>query len=139
MGYSMLFDGMFTLNRPLTPEHKAILDELAQEEHVPGMNGKPLREARSGRPCVYCQWKPTPNGAAIMWDMEEKFYGWLEWLEYIIQRHLKPWGYILNGAVIWRGENGDDSGIIYVKDNRVEAVQNVNPGPSWDRKFVSVK
>jgi len=68
--------------------------------------------------------------------MGEKFYGWLEWLEYIIRYQLKPWGYLLNGQVSWRGENSGDSGIIYVKNNRVEAVADVNPGPSWDRKFI---
>lgn len=135
MGYTTLFEGIFRLNRALTPEHKAVLDELAQEEHVPGEDGKPLRAADSGRPCRYCQWVPTPDGTGIMWDMNEKFYGWLEWLQYIIDRRLRPWGYLLNGEVRWQGEEGGDSGVIYVKDNRVEAVPDVNPGPSWDRKF----
>jgi hypothetical protein len=139
MGYETRFDGKFTLDRPLTPEHKSVLEELAQEEHVLGEDGKPLREASSGRPCVYCQWTPTADGTGIVWDMGEKFYGWLEWLEYIIQHQLRPQGYALNGEVRWRGTNADDSGVIFVKDNRVEAVPDVNPGPSWDRKFTPIK
>lgn len=82
----------------------------------------------------YCQWKPTDDGLFIMWDLGEKFYGWLEWLQYIVEHHLKPWGYRLSGEVRWRGEDPSDSGIIYVKDNQIEAVEDVNPGPSWDRK-----
>jgi hypothetical protein len=133
MGYDTTFDGMFRLDRPLTPEHKAVLDELAQEEHVGGEDGKPIREVRSGRPCIYCQWRTTDDGMFIIWDMGEKFYGWLEWLTYIVEHYLKPWGYRLNGEVRWRGDDRSDSGIIFIKDNRIEAVQDVNPGPSWDR------
>jgi hypothetical protein len=36
MGYSTIFEGTFTLDRPLSPEHKGILEQLAQEEHLPG-------------------------------------------------------------------------------------------------------
>ena len=139
MGYDTLFEGRFSLDRPLTPEHKAALEEFAQEEHVPGEEGKPLREASSGRPCIYCQWMPTHDGTGIQWDTGEKFYGWLEWLEFIIQHCLKSWGYVLNGEVRWRGDGLDDSGIIYVKDNRVEAISDFNPGPSWDKKFIPIK
>ena len=40
---------------------------------------------------------------------------------------------MLNGQVSWQGEDSADSGVIYVKDNQVEAVENktTNPGPSW--------
>lgn len=134
MGYNTVFEGRFKLDRPLSPAHKQVLDELADEEHEPGEDGKPLREARSGRPCVYCQWKPTEDGAEITWDMVEKFYGWLEWLEYIVDHHLKPWGYHLNGEVRWRGEEPGDSGVIYVENNRIEAVEDINLGPSWRRQ-----
>jgi hypothetical protein len=136
MGYSTNFEGEFQLSLPLTAEHKAILVDLAQQEHVPGEGGKPLRAANSGRPCRYCQWVPTADGTEIQWDGGEKFYCWLEWLQYIVDHHLRPWGYVLSGQVRWSGENLDDAGIIYVKDNRVEAVLDVNPGPSWDRNFV---
>lgn len=136
MGYDTTFEGRFQLNRPLSPGHKAALEELADEEHIPGEDGKPLRAESSGRPCVYCQWRPSKDGTAIEWDFEEKFYCWLEWLQYIVEQRLKPFGYVLNGQVRWRGENGDDAGVIYVKDNRIEAVEDVNPGPSWDRKSV---
>ncbi|HEX4794683.1 MAG TPA: hypothetical protein VH370_12860 [Humisphaera sp.] len=134
MGYNTSFTGSFDIDPPLTREHRDILRELAETEHIPGEDGKPAREARSGRPCVYCQWRPTQDGTAIEWDGNEKFYGWLEWLDYITNRLLKPWGYTLNGEVRWLGEEFDDVGVIYVKDNRIEAVEFVNPGPSWNQK-----
>jgi hypothetical protein len=40
---------------------------------------------------------------------------------------------VLNGEVTWEGEDRDDSGTIFVKDNQVEAVDDLifNAGPSW--------
>ena len=131
MGYTTEFSGTFDLNKALGPEHHAILKELASTEHIPGEDGKPLREQRSGRPCVYCQWIPTDDGEGIEWDGNEKFYCWLEWLQYIVDHRLKPWGYILSGEVRWRGEDYEDAGVIYVKDNCIEAVKDGNVGPAW--------
>ena len=49
----------------------------------------------------------------------EKFYDYVGWIEYLIANFLKPWGYVLNGEVEWHGEDGDDRGMIVVKDNVV--------------------
>lgn len=75
-----------------------------------------------GQPGLWCQWVPTDEGTAIVWDGNEKFYYYVEWLEYLIEHFLGPWGYKLNGQVTWRGEDFDDSGVLYVRDNRVKAV-----------------
>ena len=133
MSYSTTFFGRFMLAPPLSSEHYAILKDLADEEHTPGEDGKPLREDDSGYPCRYCQWRPSEDGSGIEWDLGEKFYCWLEWLTYIVQRYLKTWGYQLNGKVHWRGTEPEDSGVIYVMDNQIEAVRDKNPGPSWAR------
>ncbi len=47
---------------------------------------------------------------------------------------MAPRGYVLNGEVTWEGEDRDDSGTIFVMDNRVEAVEDLifNAGPTWD-------
>jgi hypothetical protein len=39
----------------------------------------------------------------------------------------------LEGEVTWEGEDRDDCGTIFVKDNQVEAVDDLifNAGPSW--------
>jgi hypothetical protein len=137
MGYGTYFKGRFQLDRALSPEHQAALEELADEEHYDAEDGMPVRDVDTGHPAIYCQWKPTEDGTEIE-DFGEKFYGGPEWLQYLVEKRLKPWGYILNGEVRWQHENWEDAGIIYVRDNRIEAVRNVNPGPSWDRKFVPV-
>ncbi len=88
-----------------------------------------------GQPALWCQWTPTDDGTAIVWDDGEKFYQYTEWLAYLIENFLKPWGYVLNGEVEWVGEDPQDIGTIYVKDNEVEAVESAvtNPGPSWGK------
>lgn len=75
----------------------------------------------SGQPSLWCQWTPTSDGTAIVWDEGEKFYDYVEWLEYIIQHFLTPWGYKLNGRVTWVGEESEDRGMIVVSNNVVVA------------------
>jgi len=73
----------------------------------------------ANQPGLWCQWVPTKCGRGIEWDQGEKFYNYFEWLEYIVSNFLKPWGYVLNGKVKWRGEEFDDIGTIVVEDNLV--------------------
>jgi hypothetical protein len=55
------------------------------------------------------------------------------WLRLLIEHYLAPRGYVLEGEVTWEGEDRDDRGTIFVKDNQVEAVDDLifNAGPSW--------
>jgi hypothetical protein len=71
------------------------------------------------QPGLWCQWVPTKDGMYIQWDGGEKFYSYLEWLEYIIEKVLEPRGYILNGIVEWQGEESSDFGQIKVENNKV--------------------
>ncbi len=72
-----------------------------------------------GQPGLWCQWTPSENGAAIIWGEGEKFYYYVEWLTYLIEHFLKPWGYILDGEVHWSGEENGDMGLIKVENNHV--------------------
>ncbi len=76
-------------------------------------------QAPSGQPGLWCQWRPDSSGTAIVWDGGEKFYDYTEWLRYLIDSFLKPWGYVLNGEVTWQGEDSTDIGKIVVTDNAV--------------------
>lgn len=49
----------------------------------------------------------------------EKFYNYVEWIEYLINNLLKPKNYIVNGVVAYQGEDFDDFGTIFVRDNHV--------------------
>jgi hypothetical protein len=59
----------------------------------------------------------------IEWDGGEKFYDYVEWLEYIINNFLAPKGYVLNGECPYQGEDSDDVGKIVVKDNVVTRLE----------------
>ncbi len=73
----------------------------------------------STQPGLWCQWVPHEDCRSIVWDGGEKFYSYVEWLIYIIDNFLKPWGYTLNGEVQWQGENMEDRGVLVVENNRV--------------------
>ena len=72
-----------------------------------------------GQPGLWCQWTPSEDGTKIVHDEGEKFYDYVEWLEYIVAHFLMPWGLTLNGEVKWDGEESSDVGIIRVVDNVV--------------------
>ncbi|MCI0455552.1 MAG: hypothetical protein L0Z62_01065 [Gemmataceae bacterium] len=75
-----------------------------------------------GQPGLWCQWCPNKDGTAIVWDQGEKFYDYVEWLKYLIEHFLAPWGYVLNGEMEWQGEEDEDRGKLIVKDNDVSQV-----------------
>jgi hypothetical protein len=75
-----------------------------------------------GQPGLWCQWDPSEDGTAIIWDGAEKFYYYGEWLTYIIDHFLGPWGYVVNGEMTWQGEDEEDVGTIFVVNNAVDLV-----------------
>ena len=72
-----------------------------------------------GQPGLWCQWVPNEDGTAIRWDGSEKFYHYADWIEYLIERFLTPWGYKLAGTVKWQGEERSDRGFICISNNKV--------------------
>lgn len=72
-----------------------------------------------GQPGLWCKWTPSEDGHAIEWDGGEKFYDYVDWLKYIIQYFLAPWGYSLTGEVLFQGEDIHDRGTIVVVENEV--------------------
>ena len=73
----------------------------------------------STQPGLWCQWIIAEDGKVLEWDEGEKFYEYVKWLEYLIEKFFIPWGCILNGSIEWRGEDWDDAGTIWVNDNEV--------------------
>lgn len=71
------------------------------------------------QPGLWCQWIIDGEGN-LVWDEGEKFYDYLEWLEYLINNIFEPLGYVLNGQIEFQGEEYDDFGIIDVEDNIVD-------------------
>jgi hypothetical protein len=75
------------------------------------------------QPNLWCQWIPSEDGSAIEWDGGEKFYDYIDWIEYIITHFLTPWGITANGSVEWQGEDSGDFGKINIKNSLVSVVR----------------
>ena len=144
MGYTTEFRGVFELDRELDDETFKLLRGLAKTRRMArdvgsefGVEGEfyinndgnfgQTRESNiidynqppKTQPGLWLQWTPTDDRKFIKWDGKEKFYNYVEWLEYLIAKILKPRGYKLNGEVEFRGEEWDDRGFIVVEDNEV--------------------
>lgn len=149
MGYTTDFMGQFEFNKPLDDETYDFLYKLANtrrmkrdlpkeygiegeffvdgtgfsgQEHTPDIidyNSPPRTQ-----PSLWLQWTPNEDRSALEGDTGEKFYCYVEWLEYIIEKLLKgkfkDKGYVLNGKVEWRGESWGDTGTIKVKENVIK-------------------
>lgn len=76
-----------------------------------------------GQPGLWCKWVPTADRQGIEWNGMEKFYDYIEWIRYLIEHFLRPWGYTVNGSVCWQGEEVGDAGTIEVVDNFVKSRQ----------------
>jgi len=106
MGYTTEFKGKFRLSRKLNDEEYAVLIALNDERHGGNIN------VYSGFPGYWCGWLPTADRSYIVWDGQEKFYHYIEWLNFIVDRHLEPWGVTVTGTVRWTGETKEDKGRI---------------------------
>ena len=85
----------------------------------PGQKGFMQGRVEKGQPGLWCQWGITEDGDELQWDGGEKFYNYIEWLEYLIKNFFIPWGRKLNGEIFWYGEDRDDCGKIKVRNNEV--------------------
>ena len=75
----------------------------------------------STQPSRWLHWHYNDQQQCIQWDSNENFYGYVEWLEYLIAKILAP-NYVLNGTVTYQGDDFEDRGFIAVQDNKVNFV-----------------
>ena len=113
MGYTTQFDGKFKLSKKLTAKRIKIINDFAEERHEQTKNSKFPKYA------YYCQW--ITDGEAVYWDEGEKFYAYIEWLQYLIDNFFNPWKISLSGDVIWNGEEPGDIGMIYIEGDKVKS------------------
>lgn len=150
MGYSTDFQGKLKFNRQLTLDDYNFLRKLAGTRRMARNVGKEFgvegefyvdgtgvmgqgsddniidhNKPPKTQPGLWLQWTPTEDGKYLEWDGVEKFYNYVDWLEYLIQRvfpHLQKEGeepYVLNGSISWQGEDFEDRGIITVVNNKI--------------------
>lgn len=113
MGYTTRFKGELTIN-PLPSDD--IVDIVNK------MSG--IRHDDSKYPGIWCQWIINSN-KKLEWNGAEKFYNYVEWMEYLIKNIFAPSGYKLYGRIRFQGERFLDIGIIYVKDNVVRKIYGI--------------
>lgn len=136
MGYDVYYNGEVRVAPPLTEEHAGLLRALVNFEQTEKTQAIIAAIAASPEPDL-------PGHAGVLEVSEDREYllpeegesrhGIRLWLRLLVQHLFVPLGYTLNGEVLWEGEDHDDSGGIFIKDNQIEAVDDLifNPGPSW--------
>ena len=145
MGYTTDFNGGFGITPTLSPAMRKFLMKFNEVRHMKrrlperqhGVEGEFFVDGGGDygqdqdatiidynvpprtQPELWCQWRPNDDGTAIEWDGGEKFYEYEAWLRYLIDKVLAPNKYVLNGAVLWQGEDIEDRGKLIVKNNKV--------------------
>ena len=79
---------------------------------------KALNADKIKQPGLWCQWR-LDDESTLAWDGSEKFYHYIEWLQYLIAHFFEPWGIKLNGEITWQGEDSSDIGKIVVRNNAI--------------------
>ncbi len=77
----------------------------------------------SGAPELWCNWEPTDDRRGLQWNQAEKFRKYVEWLQFLIDRFLVPWGYTISGQVAFQGRDAGDSGFVKVQNNKAIKVK----------------
>lgn len=86
-------------------------------------------DAGECQPGLWCQWIIKTNNEGdepfeeLVWDGNEKFSEYTDWMKYLIEHFFKPWNLVLNGEIKWKGEEFDDEGTIVVTDNIVTEIK----------------
>lgn len=172
MGYHTEFVGDVTVEPPLNDAEVAYLVKFNESRRMKRGKGPYFVEGEGyglaigtdedviemnyppdGQPGLWCQWRPSEDGARIGWDGAEKFYHAAEWMQYIIDHFLTPaaqeaqrqfnrdaeaagnpfdgftFDHKVSGVIKAQGEDADDKWRLIVEDNevRVEQAQIVWP------------
>jgi hypothetical protein len=98
-------------------------EETANSGQAHNANIRDYNQPPVTQPSLWLQWVPNEDGTSIVWDGGEKFYHYIDWLYYLIEKVLNPNGYKLNGEVMWQGEETGDVGKIIVKDNAISTIE----------------
>lgn len=148
MGYTTEFQGEIKIDPPLNEQEIAYLRKFAETRRMKRKNGPYFIEGTDmfgqgrdpdvidhnspdpSQPGLWCQWVPTDDGTALMWDEGEKFYESEHWMMYIINHFIGtnpiakkelPFlqGHTCNGEILAQGESITDRWKLIVKDNKV--------------------
>lgn len=112
MGYTTEFDGHFTLTPPPPAEVVLQLMDLAGVCKQDELGDRSM-------PASYNQWELTRDRQHLQWDGGEKFYHYVEWLQWLMDHVLTPAGVTVSGTVDYSGEAVTDVGTLTIVDGVV--------------------
>lgn len=98
-------------------------DDFANCGQTPDNSITDFNMPPSTQPGLWCQWIYSEEDNIIEWNGGEKFYNYVDWIKYIIEKILNPNGYKLNGVVKWQGEESFDRGEIQITNNKVRVIE----------------
>jgi hypothetical protein len=136
VGYDVYYNGEVTVTPALTEGDAAVLRGATNLEDTDETRALFAAIAASPEPDLPHHaglLEISEDRECILPEQDESRHGFRLWLKLVVEYYLAPRGYVLNGEVTWEGEDRDDSGTIFVKDNQIEAVEDLifNAGPSW--------
>ena len=130
MGYTTKFTGHIALSRPLTMQEAKQLLEFNEDPDAINEGDHPTRS--------YMQWVPSETLNAIVWDQNEKFYDYEEWLKWLLN-WLSVRGIEASGQLNWSGESSDDIGRITVLDSVMTVERGEKQKPSTHKPMTLEK
>lgn len=119
MGYTTSFEGKLDFSRVLTVTELRQLEALEKYD----TQAEECSKYADTHPDSYNQWSPDKDGSGLGWNGGEKFYEYVEWLEWLIENYFRPRDIVLNGILRYQGEEIGDIGRIEVKDNEVKKIE----------------
>ena len=149
MGYTTTFKGKFLFNKHVDDVTFKLIDGLHQTRRMVhnvdaalGIEGEFFidpnwRKDPNGQedstvvdhntpprtqPSLWLQWgihRGKDGMDYLSWNRAEKFYSYVDWLVYLLDKIIVPRGYVLSGSVFFQGEDARNYGKITITQNRI--------------------
>jgi hypothetical protein len=108
------------LSLGIDAEH--FVDTEDEDESIVDLNLPP-----GSQPSLWCNWRVNDRGNRLEHNGGEKFDGYVEWLDYLVEHFFSPWGVRIDGSVKYEGDVPVDSGTIEIINNRIEIRPDIYP------------
>ena len=136
MGYSVYYCGEIDVTPSLTEEDAATFLEIVNNQRNDNTKEFFDRVAASPErdiPYSVGLLELSEDRSQILPEADESRSGAGTWLQLTVEHFLAPKGYSVDGEITWNGDDAEDRGCIYAKDQQVDVVDDCieNPGPSW--------
>ena len=108
----------FTLNGDLGKNGALIADK---QRLLDDFHGEFVKDYNDNGVCpgLWSHWVIEDN--QLVWDEGEKFYNYIEWLEFYITHFFEPYDLVLNGVAYFYGEERGDCGYIIIDENHISS------------------